>query len=136
MDEALLDAYRATRYLVCLDGVEWAELRIGCGLPRALQIVVGERCWGFITAWNPRSLLREESLNLGAQRSLSVALMALPDAQLLPGIGIGEDGWSEPSLFVTGPSTVALDALANAHQQNAYVHGRGDSPAQLRLLLH
>ena len=28
MDESLLAAFRATRYLVCLDPVEWADIRI------------------------------------------------------------------------------------------------------------
>ena len=134
MDEALVEAYRTTRYLVCLDGVDWAELRVDQPLPDALQALVGERCWGFITAWNPRSLPREKSLNLAAQRELFAALKDLPDCHVLPAIGIGTNGWSEPSLFVTGPVPAMLDTLANEFEQNAYVHGQGVSPAQLRLL--
>lgn len=134
MGETLLDAYRTTRYLVCVDGVDWADLRIGRGLPDSLQAAVGDGYWAFITAWNPLSLAREDALNRIAQRALCAALNALPDTRLRPAIGIGADGWSEPSFFVTGPSPAELDALANEHQQIAYVLGHGASPAQLRWL--
>ncbi|MEW5302840.1 MAG: hypothetical protein WDW36_005583 [Sanguina aurantia] len=96
--------------------------------------IVGEHDWGFITAWNPLSLPREETLNLSAQRSLASSLKDLPDSRVLPAIGIGSNGWSEPSFFVTGSSTSVLDILASEYRQNAYVYGQGASPAQLRML--
>jgi hypothetical protein len=53
---------------------------------------------------------------------------------LHPGIGVGSNGWYEPSLFVIGPRLPTLDALCKAHAQNAYVYGCGHDPAQLRVL--
>lgn len=134
MNETLIEAYRATRYLVCVDAVEWADIRIDQRLPSALLPIAGDRPWGFITAWNPQSVRRQDSLNLIAQRALHASVMTLAEARALPAIGIGEKGWHEPSLFVIGPSTLELDRLARQHKQLAYVHGQGTAAACLRLL--
>jgi Protein of unknown function (DUF3293) len=161
MDKALLDAFRNTDYLVCLDEVDvapahpapalwvpplgapatlahpwaaWASIHIDQPLPESLQTLVGSRSWGFITAWNPRSERCAAEDNLTAQRELLTALRAWPEAAIYPAIGIGPSGWSEPSLFVIGLETAALDALCHRHEQNAYVHGQGAAAASLRLL--
>ena len=161
MDKALLDAFRDTDYLVCLDEVEvvpahpvpalwvpplgapatlahpwtaWACIRIDQPLPEALLTLVGTHSWGFITAWNPRSETRAAEDNLAAQNELLAALRAWPAAAIYPAIGIGSNGWSEPSLFVIGLETAAFDALCHRHEQNAYVHGQGAAAASLRLL--
>jgi len=161
MDKPLLDAFRDTDYLVCLDVVDvapahpapvlwvpplgapatlahpwaaWAYIRIDQPLPESLQTLVGTRSWGFITAWNPRSETRPPEDNLAAQRELLTALRAWPEAAIYSAIGIGPSGWSEPSLFVIDLETAALDALCHRHEQNAYVHGQGAVAASLRLL--
>jgi hypothetical protein len=135
MDEALLDAFRHTDYLVCLDEVEWASIRIEQPLPAALQVLVGTRAWGFITAWNPRTETTPAAADqLTAQRELLAALRQSPAAVIHPAIGIGASGWHEPSLFVIGPDTAVLDELARQHQQLAYVHGHGAGLARLRWL--
>jgi hypothetical protein len=133
MDEALLDAFRRTHYLVCLDTAEWADIRIDAQPPPSLQARVGQRVWGFVTAWNPGAQKRSPAQNLAAQRALLQSLESLPDAVIYPAIGIGVD-WHEPSLLVIGLQLDALDVLARRHQQLAYVHGTGDSPATLRVL--
>jgi len=134
MAEALLDAFRATDYLVCLDEVEWASIRVEQPLPAPLQRLVGQRAWGFITAWHPQAQVRATADNRAAQRELLAALRACPGALIRPAIGIGASGWHEPSLWVIGPELATLDALARRHQQTAYVHGQGSEPARLRLL--
>ncbi len=134
MDESLLAAFRATHYLVCLDFVEWVDIRIDQPLPAALQVLVATQAWGFITAWNPRAEPRDPADNLAAQRQLLAALRAWPGAAIHPGVGIGASGWHEPSLFVIGPDTATLDRLARQHEQLAYVHGHADSMAHLRVL--
>jgi hypothetical protein len=135
MDEALLAAYRATAYVVCLDAVRWPAIHIDAPLPAALQAVVGDQAWGFITAWNPHSRPRSEDANLAAQRELLAVLHAHAELRVLyPAIGIGIDGWHEPSLFVVGPSSRTLDILAAQFGQSAYVYGGGNAAARLRLL--
>ena len=164
MDKALIEAYRSTDYLVCLNEGEvtlahsiiapgialrptsllpttlahpsaaWASIRIDQPLPEPLQVLVGTQSWGFITAWNPGSETRSPADNLAAQRELLAALRAWPDAAIYPAIGTGAGGWHEPSLFVIGPDILTLDTLCNRHAQNAYVHGHGHTAARLRLL--
>lgn len=134
MDEALLQAYRGTDYVVCLSATEWACIRVDQALPDALQLKVGVHSWGFITAWNPRSKVRASADNLDAQQELLALLQALPDSTIFPAIGIGTSGWHEPSLFVIGPDQSTLDALGRRYQQNAYVYGQQSEPARLRIL--
>lgn len=133
MDKALLDAFRATHFLVCIDEMEWADIRIDQAPPASLRVLISERAWGFITAWNPFAEMRPENENLAAQRQLHSALQELPDAIIRPAIGVGAD-WHEPSLFVIGADTAVLDVLAASHHQLAYVHGHSRQPALLRVL--
>ena len=134
MDEALLQAYRGTDYVACLSATEWACIRVDQLLPDALQLKVNARSWGFITAWNPHSKARASAENLAAQQELLALLQALPDSTIFPAIGIGSHGWHEPSLFVIGSDQLTLDALGHRYQQHAYVYGRQNEPARLRIL--
>lgn len=133
MDEALLEAFRATHYLVCLDPSTWADIRVEQPVPKMLQALAGERGWGLITAWNPMAKARADAPNVAAQQSLHEALRQLPDVTILPAIGIGTQ-WHEPSLFVIGADLATLDSLARQYRQLGYLHGRCDRPAQLRLV--
>ncbi|WP_449428947.1 DUF3293 domain-containing protein [Rhodanobacter umsongensis] len=134
MDEALLEAFRATTYHVSIDTVSWATLRVDLPLPVVLADVVGMHSWAFITAWNPQARRRPPAENLAAQRELLAALQAQPGAVVLPAIGVGSSGWSEPSLFAIGPGVATFDRLARAHRQLAYVHGEAAGAALLRML--
>jgi hypothetical protein len=134
MDEALLEAFRSTAYHVCIDTLNWATIRVDLPLPSPLAEVVGAHSWGFITAWNPQARRRSPAENLAAQRELLIALQALPGAVVLPAIGVGSSGWSEPSLFAIGADVATLDRLARVHGQLAYVHGLATGAALLRPL--
>jgi hypothetical protein len=134
MDEALLEAFRATNYLVCLDETEWASIRIDQPLPPLLQALVGTCSWGFITAWNPRAQPRAEADNTAALHEMLTVLRGWPGTLIRAGIGVGASGWTEPSLFVTGPDHAMLDALARQYGQLAYLHGQADGCARLRLM--
>jgi len=134
MDEALLEAFRATAYHVCLDTVTWATIRVDLPLPGPLADVVGARPWAFVTAWNPQARRRPPADNLAAQRELLAALQKQPGIAVHPALGVGTSGWSEPSLFVVGAGVHALDKLARTHGQLAYVHGEAGSAALLRVL--
>ena len=135
MDEALLAEYRASTYLVCVDAAQWSPIHIDAPLPQVLQTLVGEYPWGFITAWNPHSTQRADTANTAAQQRLLATVRASAGlAALYPGVGIGTHGWYEPSLFVLGLDRDVLDVLCTAHEQNAYVCGRGHHLARLRWL--
>jgi hypothetical protein len=132
MDEYLREAFRDTSYLVNLDTVSWATIRVDLPLPLELRELVDAQPWGFVTAWNPQARRRATAENLAAQRELLAALQALPGTTVRPAIGVGNTGWSEPSLFVVGADAAALDPLARRHGQRAYVHGHGGGIARLR----
>ncbi|WP_430389380.1 DUF3293 domain-containing protein [Dyella sp. 20L07] len=136
MNEALLAAYRATDYRVRLTNGGWASIRIGKPLPDAIQSFVRQRHWGFITAWNPRSQQQPRRTNRHSQRELLQAIRAQAEVNAIyPGLGVGGDNrWKEPSFFVIGPNTEVFDRLGQRFDQNAYVYGQGESPAQLRVL--
>ena len=134
MDEALLEAFRATTYHVCLDTVTWAILRVDLPPPATLTNAIGAAPWAFITAWNPQARRRALAENEAAQRQLLDEIGRVPGARAYPAIGVGTSGWSEPSLFVTGLDVPALDVLTRAHGQLAYVHGVATGPATLRIL--
>jgi hypothetical protein len=134
MDEALLEAFRATAYHVCLDTVSWATIRVDLPLPAEAQALVGTRPWAFITAWNPQARRRPAAENLAAQQHLLAALQARPGTIVCPALGVGPSGWSEPSLFAIGPDIDTLDELARSHGQLAYVCAEGTAAASLRLL--
>lgn len=134
MRETLLAAYQATAYQVRLAQGGCASLRIGEVPPGALQPLIGVQPWAFITAWNPYSQATSASLNRRAQHDLLATLHALPSCiAVRAGRGLGSGGWHEASLFVVGPEPAQMDVLADRYRQNAYVHGRGGAPAQLRL---
>jgi hypothetical protein len=135
MDEALLAAYRATDYRVRLRHGGWTSIRVDIALPEPLRALINARAWAFVTAWNPHSQLRSSGENRLAQRALLRRLRALPGTVVIqPAIGVGADGWREPSLFVIGLEPAWLDGILDGFGQNGYVHGRGDGPARLRLL--
>lgn len=125
MDEVLLEAFRSTTYQVCLDPARWAAISIDQPLPATLGSHVGSRSWGFITAWNPQARRRSLAENETAQRELVQKIERQPGAGVLAAIGVGNTGWSEPSLFVIGIGVSGLDALTFGRGQLAYVHGDG-----------
>lgn len=134
VDSDLRAAFEATEYRVRLARGGWAAIRIGEALPAPLQAATGTRCWGFVTAWNPGARLGDWRHNRAAQRRLIESLRALPSTVAIrPALGVATD-WREPSLFVIGPDTSALDALARHYQQRAYVHGQACGCACLRWL--
>ena len=133
MDEALLQAYRDTDYLVCLNSVEWACIKVDQALPVGVPQRVGASAWGFITAWNPLSETHALADNLATQRALFADLTAIQDASIFAAIGSGRSGWHEPSLFVIGPDQLALDILGRRYRQHAYVCGAGAEPARFIL---
>jgi len=134
MNEFLLEDFRNTTYHVVLDTVRWASIRIDLPLPAELASIVGTQPWGFVTAWNPQARRRPPAENLTAQQALVEALGKLPQVAVYPAIGVGQTGWSEPSLFVIGTDVSTLDALMREHAQLSYVHGEADGPAELRML--
>ncbi|QAU23934.1 DUF3293 domain-containing protein [Dyella sp. M7H15-1] len=133
MDNSLIDVYRSTDYRVRLAQGGWVSIQVDAALPVSLHPLIEDRCWAFITAWNPDSQAQPRAQNRVAQQALLTALRKLPRTICIrPGLGVG-DAWRETSLFVVGPNLADIDELAQQFQQNAYVHGLGNGYARLRL---
>ncbi|MEI7037993.1 DUF3293 domain-containing protein [Fulvimonas yonginensis] len=133
MDEELLKAYCRSAYRVRLRCGGAATLRIGEPLPVALRPLAGDRDWGFLTAWNPRSRPLPPAVNRAAQRRLLADLRAGAGLELHPAVGVGTDGWREPSLWIVGIAPGTLERLAERYGQNAWLQGHGAGSAHLQL---
>jgi hypothetical protein len=133
MDEELLKAYRRSAYRVRRATGGAATIRVGEPLPMALQPLAGDRDWGFFTAWNPRSRPQPAAANRAAQRRLLADLRADAGLALHAAVGLGTEGWREPSLWIVGIDPATLERLADRYGQNAWLQGHGAGPAELRL---
>lgn len=133
MDEALLAAYRGSAYRVRLPHGGTAAIRIDQPLPPPLQQLAGPRSWGLITAWNPRSHPLPVTANRAAQHRLLAEARTLTGVSIHAAVGVGTDGWREPSLWLIGIEHTALDELGDRYHQQAWLYGCGNAPAQLCL---
>lgn len=133
MDEGLLRAYCRSAYRVRLHGGGAATIRIGEPLPVVLRPLAGNRDWGFLTAWNPRSQPQRPPANRAAQRRLLADLRAERDLVIHPALGMGTAGWREPSFWIVGIAAEALERLGERYDQNGWLQGHGAGMAQLRL---
>ncbi|NUR23469.1 DUF3293 domain-containing protein [Frateuria sp.] len=133
MDEELRQSYLHATYRVrvCRRGA--AILRIGEPLPRVLQPLAGDRSWGFLTAWNPRSQRQQPQVNRAAQLRLVAELRSDPALDIHPALGSGSGGWREPSLWIVGIAAQALAQLGDRYGQNAWLSGHGAGVVELRL---
>jgi hypothetical protein len=133
MDEELLKAYCRSAYRVRLRSGGAASIRVGEPLPVALRALAGDRDWGFFTAWNPRSTPQPPAVNRRAQRRLLADLHADAALEIHPALGMGTDGWREPSFWIVGIGQDALERLGDRYEQNGWLFGHGAGTAQLRL---
>jgi Protein of unknown function (DUF3293) len=133
MDEELLKAYCRSAYRVRLRSGGAATIRIGEPLPVALRPLAGNRDWGFFTAWNPRSRPLPPTVNRAAERRLLADLRADASLEVHPALGMGTDGWREPSFWIVGIGPEALERLGDRYGQNAWLFGHGAGVAELRL---
>jgi len=133
MDEELLKAYCRSAYRVRLGSGGAAVIRIGEPLPVALRPLAGNRDWGFFTAWNPRSRPLPPAVNRETQRRLLADLRADASLDVHPALGIGTEGWREPSFWIVGITPDAMERLGDRYGQNAWLVGHGAGKAELRL---
>jgi hypothetical protein len=117
----LIDAYKATRYVVLHDGKELC-LRVGERSLAVDQLLAsrGTQTAAFITAWNPRSRTTSERENAEANSHLQADLLKSSIA-VLNGYGQGDDGkWpAEPSFLAVGISRNHAEVLGRKYLQNA-----------------
>ncbi len=133
---ALVAAYRTTDYRVDLEGGTFT-LRVGEYSPELARLLATTTLSsaGFITAYNPYSIARNDAENRAAHASLrdSCAAMGL---RIIDGVGVGRTGdWpGEASLLVLGLDLAAAQRLGEDFGQNAIIWVGSDAVPQLILL--
>jgi hypothetical protein len=127
MTPALQAAYEAAEYEVSLANERTLVLRHGQRHPD-LDFYVhshhhGVISWAFVTAWNPRSVLLDKSINEQRHDDLK-AWVARRGWPFLPGRGRNEDAtWIEESLLLMGASRAEACMLGSQFQQHAVLVG-------------
>jgi hypothetical protein len=122
MDDALREAFRATRY--CFESPEGELLlRVDSANGRLRALLRSHRAESaaVLTAFNPQGKRREHSANLAAQAQLRRDLGA-SGFTLLPGRNEDPAGkWLEESFLVIGIGMEAARTLAARHDQLAFL---------------
>jgi hypothetical protein len=134
LDERLHAAYRATLYRFDAPGGE-LQLQVDCSslaLQRLLQHA-RQPCAAVLTAFNPGSVLQEESRNLRAQSALAEELQCV-GLNCIPGRHEDPDGrWpTESGLLVLGLGRSAAREMAARYGQLAFLWS--DASATPRLV--
>lgn len=134
--ESIRRAWLATDYRVRLPHGGYASIRPNLPLPGPLCALLTrpDATWGYVTAWNPASVLLARSDNRRRQRRLRDLLRA-GEHRFLAGIGVGASGWREPSLFVLDIDYTGLDAVARRFGQLGVLRGTRDGLAELHDLV-
>lgn len=110
-----------------------AVIRVGKPLPPSLHALADDREWGLFTAWNPGSQPQPTACNRAAQRCLLAELRATSEVAIHAAVGVGTNGWREPSLWLAGIGRARLDELGDRYQQRAWLYGVDGGLAQLCL---
>jgi hypothetical protein len=91
--------------------------------------------WAYITAWNPKSERRDDSVNFAANEKLKQDIRAM-GYETSPGVGRDHhETWHEDSFLVLGISKEEAIELGKKYEQNAIVVGKLNQPAELVLVL-
>lgn len=136
LPESIRRAWTETEYRVRLPYGGHASIWCDQPLPLPLLALLrhADDPWGFITAWNPAGVRLPLATNKTRQRRLRDELKAGAH-QCVAGVGIGANGWREPSLFVPGLGYDELDDLARRYGQLGVVRGIGAGVSELHILV-
>lgn len=128
----LADAYCAANYRWELDG-RWHPLRIGAPAVDLEGAFPDCAVFGLLSAWDPHSIPRAESVNRLADDALQASLLAsgLP---FQAGFSSAPDrSWREPSWLVMGMPLEELDRLALRFGQLAALGWHWGEAVRLRM---
>ena len=128
---SLVQAFRATRYVILLaPEIVMVPGERSAALAR-LHADLGVQCSGFVTAWNPQAHRHELHDNDVAQARLAQALAA-GGWRTRPAVHRAPQGdWDESSFWVPGIDRAALGALGREFGQLAVLHAGSNATPQL-----
>ena len=127
----LVDAYCTAEYRWEKDH-QWYPLRIGQGAPEIEAAFPDSATFGLLSAWDPHSLPRPETINRSADEGLHTALLA-SGLRVVPGFSSAPNrSWREPSWVVLDMPGDAFDRLARRFGQLATLRWTRGEPVRLR----
>jgi len=129
----LAAAYVRAEYAVVLDG-DALRLRVG---RRAddLEAYWPAQRYGFITAWNPRSVPQSDAANETANAALVARLDAI-GAMRLPAHAFDQSGqWREAGWLTGNVDSSLLDLLGREFGQAGVLAWAAGEPVRLRMLM-
>lgn len=129
---ALVRAYVAAKYYWQHHG-EWHPFAIGQPVPALEQLYPDVDGFGAISAWNPHSIQREESVNRDADRELQAELVASGRPFCPSYASAGNRAWREPGWMAMGLPVNEFDALLRRFRQLAGVWWMRGGLARLRV---
>lgn len=126
-------AYLEGEYRWELDGC-WHALAIGAQpVPEFMRAHPNARSFGLLSAWNPQSVERPETLNREADAALQAALEATGLAHGPAFAAARNRSWREPGWLVLDMPPSTLDALARRFGQLGTLHWERGGPVRLRM---
>lgn len=128
----LVRAYLVAEYRWELDGV-WLNLRIGSPAIEVAQRYPDATRFGLLSAWDPFSIQRPESVNRAADDALQDDLQ---DSRRIfrPAFSSASNrSWREPSWLVVDMATSEFDALSRRYGQLATLYWHGEEPVRMRV---
>ena len=129
---SLLQAYHAADYRWEFNG-RWHPLSIGEAASSLEQAFPQATSFGLLSAWNPYSVERQESVNRADDARLLAQLEGTGLVFRAAFSAARNRTWREPSWIVMDMPVDAFDALARSHGQLATVHARRGEPVRLRM---
>jgi len=129
---SLLQSYHAADYRWEFNG-RWHPLSIGAHAPSLEQAFPGAASFGLLSAWNPHSVERPESVNRTEDARLLAQLEQTGLVFRAAFSAARNRSWREPSWIVMDMPLDDFDALAREHGQLGTVHARRGEPARLRM---
>jgi len=128
----LVRAYMAAEYRWQHEG-EWHDLRIGLQAPALELLYPDAGSFGMLSAWNPRSVERDERANREADALLQRDLAAT-GLVFLAAFGSALDrSWREPGWVVVGMAIEDFDALSRKYMQLGTLWWARGKGGQLRV---
>lgn len=128
----LVHAYLVAEYRWAL-GDDWLNLRIGERAPDASRRFPEAAQFGLMSAWNPCSVERPETINRAADDVLQQDLRD-SGRRFLPAFSSAVNrSWREPSWLVVDLPLAGFDALSRRYGQLATLHWTAQDAVRLRV---
>ncbi len=128
----LVRAYLAAEYRWELEG-DWLNLRIGQPAPAVARRFPDAGQFGLLSAWNPYSIERPETVNRAADDALQQDLLDSGRIFRAAFSSAANRSWREPSWLVVDMPLAEFDALSNRYGQLATLHWTAHGAIRMRM---